>query len=408
MTIIDGIILAVAIGAAAFLFSPKLRKSSRWQATVTPLASIIGSGFLVAAPLLGVIVGKLAPLAILAIVVLAYGIGGVIRFNIRHLEPLLADRSLPLRRIRFMEKFSGLALSIAYIVSVAFYLRLLSSFVLHGFDIDAQFYGDLLTSIILLAIGVIGYVYGLHALERLEVYSVTIKLSIIAALIAGLLFYDFTAIGDLFSRSIPIEDHNVFHQFRLLAGILLIVQGFETSRYLGAEYSTDTRIRTMRAAQIISGIIYFIFVLLALPLLTHMKGTNPDETAIIELAGLVSVVLPAMLVLAAVMSQFSAAVADTLGGGGLIEENAGGKLESKHAYVIIVGIAIVLVWFADIFQIISIASRAFAFYYLLQTISAWLVAGKQCTGRRCLIERIRFGIMTLILLFVIILGHAAE
>ncbi len=404
----DGITLAVAVVTAAFLFAPKLRKSICWQATVTPLASIIGSGFLVAAPLLGVIVGKSAPLAILIIIILAYGIGGIIRFNIRNLEPLLADESLPLRRIRFMEKLSGLALSIAYVVSVAFYLRLLSSFVLHGLDHDAQFYGDLLTTGILLVIGVTGYISGLHALERLEEFSVSVKLSIIAALILGLVFYDFGSIGDLFSRSIPVKSHSLFHQFRLLAGILLIVQGFETSRYLGAEYDADTRIKTMRLAQIISGIIYFVFVLLALPLLTHLKGTDPNETAIIELAGLISPWLPMMLVVAAVMSQFSAAVADTLGGGGLIEENTRGKINSKYSYLIITGVAIALVWFADIFQIISIASRSFAFYYLLQSISAWLAAGKCYSGKRCFAERIRFSVIILALVFVVIFGIGAE
>ena len=408
MTITDGIILAVALATAAFLFSPKLRKSICWQATVTPLASIIGSGFLVAAPLLGAIVGKSAPLAILLIIVLAYGIGGILRFNIRNLEPLLADKSLPLRRVRFMEKLSGLALSIAYVVSVAFYLRLLSSFILHGLDHDAQFYGDLLTTGMLLVIGVTGYISGLHALERLEAISVSVKLSIIAALIVGLVFYDFGAIGDLFSRSIPVRDHNLFHQFRLLAGILLIVQGFETSRYLGAEYDADTRIRTMRLAQIISGIIYFVFVLLALPLLTHSNGTDPDETAIIELAELISPWLPIMLVVAAVMSQFSAAVADTLGGGGLIEENTRGKINSKRSYLVITGIAIALVWFADIFQIISIASRSFAFYYLLQSINAWMVSGKCYSGGRCFIERLRFAVIIGVLIFVVIFGLGAD
>jgi hypothetical protein len=39
------------------------------------------------APLLASIVGKLSPLAVLGIVILAYGIGHVLRFNIMHVEP---------------------------------------------------------------------------------------------------------------------------------------------------------------------------------------------------------------------------------------------------------------------------------------------------------------------------------
>ncbi len=408
MTITDFFIVIAALVTGAWLFSPQVRKSKRWQAAVTPLASIIGSGFLIAAPLVGVIVGKAAPLAMLAIVVLAYGIGGIIRFNIRHLEPLLHDRKRLPRKILIVERLSDLALSAAYIVSVAFYLRLLSSFVLHGLGQESPFYADLLTTVILLFIGLIGFARGLNALERLETYSVTIKLAIIAALLLGLALFDLRAIGEIFTNDIPVKDHNLFHQIRLLGGILLIVQGFETSRYLGAEYDADTRIDTMRQAQLISGVIYVVFVLLALPLLTHMEGTDPDETAIIELAQLVSPVLPFLLIIAAVMSQFSASVADTIGGGGLMEESSNSKLSSRHSYLIITFAAIALVWVADIFQIISIASRAFAFYYLLQSINAWFVAGKCYCGWRCYMERIRFGVIIAILTFVVIFGHAAE
>ena len=40
----SAIVVSVAIAAAAILFSKKLQTSTNWQATVTPLASIIGSG----------------------------------------------------------------------------------------------------------------------------------------------------------------------------------------------------------------------------------------------------------------------------------------------------------------------------------------------------------------------------
>jgi len=48
----NALLLTVAIVAIAFLFQSRVRHSRDWRATVTPLASIIGSGFLVAAPLL--------------------------------------------------------------------------------------------------------------------------------------------------------------------------------------------------------------------------------------------------------------------------------------------------------------------------------------------------------------------
>ena len=64
------------------------RASRRW-------ASIIGSGFLVVAPLLALVVGWAAPLAMLVIVVIAYGLGEISRFNIRHGEPLLQSGEAP-------------------------------------------------------------------------------------------------------------------------------------------------------------------------------------------------------------------------------------------------------------------------------------------------------------------------
>jgi hypothetical protein len=55
------VIAGVALLLGGYLaFSPCMAASSRWKATATPLASIIGSGFLVSAPLLGGLVGNLA------------------------------------------------------------------------------------------------------------------------------------------------------------------------------------------------------------------------------------------------------------------------------------------------------------------------------------------------------------
>ena len=66
------VVIVVACVTGAFLaFSPRLSKSSSWQATVTPLASIMGSGFLVSAPLLAGIVGNLALVCMAMLLLLA-------------------------------------------------------------------------------------------------------------------------------------------------------------------------------------------------------------------------------------------------------------------------------------------------------------------------------------------------
>jgi hypothetical protein len=81
---LNGIIIVVALALGAYLaISKRLAGSSGWKATVTPLASIMGSGFLVSAPLLAGVVGNLAVVCMGVLLVLAYMVGGAIRFNIR-------------------------------------------------------------------------------------------------------------------------------------------------------------------------------------------------------------------------------------------------------------------------------------------------------------------------------------
>ncbi len=82
--------LTCAAAVGFVLLSPRVARAERWRATVTPLASIIGSGFLVLGPILLREYGQLAPLMMLALCAVAYAFGSAIRFNIRYLEPCSA------------------------------------------------------------------------------------------------------------------------------------------------------------------------------------------------------------------------------------------------------------------------------------------------------------------------------
>ncbi len=390
------LLITVAIAVIAALFHPRFRLSRDWRAMVTPLASIIGSGFLVAAPLLAHAVNSWALLAMAGIVLVAYGIGEVIRYNIRYAEPLLnADQGSAL--LLTVERLSGLVLSIAYVISVAFYLRLLASFVLRAMEVESELLANIITTGIVALIALVGMWRGLSGLESMEKPAVSIKLAIIAALLFGLAWYDVNWLAQAGSEISyhPVEDWP--YALRLLAGILLIIQGFETSRYLGSEYDAERRIRTMRYAQILSGAIYLLFIGLALPLLGDFHAER-DETAIITLSAMISTVLPAMLIVAAVMSQFSAAVADTAGSGGLLSEFSHRRMTPRHGYLLVAVMAIVLIWSASIFEIITIASRAFALYYLLQCVVA-LIASH---GRGHFVQRVGFVVMASILLLVVL------
>ncbi|BAN68434.1 hypothetical protein [endosymbiont of unidentified scaly snail isolate Monju] len=386
----------LALAVAGVLLSRPLRSARGWRATVTPLASIIGSGFLVVAPVLGRLLGRYAILGMTGITLVALTVGAVMRFNIRHLEPLLERGALDPLGL-WLERAANLALSLAYVISVAFYLRLLSAFALRPLVLEQGFWLDALTTLVLVFIGGIGWRRGLHALENLEEYSVSIKLAVIAALLAGLAVHDLHTGFDLSAVHAGVSDP--WEIARVLAGLLLVVQGFETSRYLGAEYDAGLRVRSMRRAQWLSTTIYLAFLALVTPLLGGINGARVDETAVIDLAAAAAWILGPMLILAALMSQFSAAVADTVGAGGLVQEESRGRIHDRQAYPLIALLAIILVWSADLFEIVSLASRAFAFYYLLQT----LLALRLAFGWR---QRLGFGLVAALLAFVVLFGKA--
>ncbi len=187
-----------------------------------------------------------------------------------------------------------------------------------------------------------------------------------------------------------------------------MVQGFETSRYIGAEYTAKTRHDTMRLAQISSALIYVVFVILVVPILVYLPSGKPDETAIITITKHVTWVLPFLLVIAAFMSQLSAAIADTVGAGGLVSEETKQKIPARASYPILIALSITLIWLFDIFQVISIASRAFAFYYMMQAVIAVLVAGRTLSGTHKIRLQLWYGFLAVVLAFIVLFALPAE
>ncbi len=405
MTIFDGVLILIALVLAGWALTPKARNNAWWQATVTPLASIIGSGFLVIAPLLAAVAGSLAVVAMLIIVTLAFAIGHVIRFNIRHSEKLESAPNGP-RSLRFAARISNVSLSVAYVISVAFYIRLLASFALSMTPFANDTMEAALATAILASIGIIGWAKGLKGLEMVETISVSIKLSIIVALLVALFFYNVD--HGVWSADLPKSDADTLTRLRMLGGMLLVVQGFETSRYLGGSYSADMRARTMLWAQGSSSVIYVLFVALVVPVLIYLPPGKADDTAIIEVSAYVAWILPFMLIFAALMSQLSAGIADTVGAGGLVAEETGNRVPERLAYPALIAFSIALIWLFDIFEVIAIASRTFAFYYMMQTVIGIIVTRKLLTGRKRSVQLIWFSLLAVILALIVIFAIPAE
>lgn len=369
------VLAAVAVLGALVLVGYKpLASSTRWRATLIPLASIMGSGFLVSAPLLANAVGIYAVFAMSALLALAFCVGGALRFNIRNYEPIDKDAGLP----HELEAASQLVLAGAYFISVSYYIQLLAAFALNAAGVTSAIAPPIVATVVLSIIGLVGTVWGLDSLARVEKYAVGVNLAMIGALLIGLIVHN----GQLMAGgtwALPSLDVTYdWDTARVLIGLLIVVQGFETSRYIGEEFPADVRVKTMRDAQLISTIIYVVFLGGATVLFE--TSASADVTAVIAMVAPIAPLLPVMLTVAALGSQFSAAVADDAGGGGLIEEITHKRISPRVAYGLLWVGTIVISWATDVTSIIAWASRAFALFYAIQCLLAAVISRRKREG----------------------------
>lgn len=397
----NSLILGAIALSAGLLIWPRLSGSTHWRAMITPLASIIGSGFLVLGPILNASYGKFAPLIMLALCGLAYLFGHAIRYNITMIAQ--AKQAAPRPHLaRRLETVSSWILAFAYVISVTYYLNLLGAFGMRLTPFDSPTNARLLTSAVFIVILMIGWMRGFSALERLEQFSVGVKLAIIMGLLVGMaLFFSKTASqGGLLLNPPTLTG---WPAITLAFGLLITVQGFETSRYLGATYSAPMRIQSMKHAQWLSTLIYITYILL-LAYVFAPGALNFSETEIIDMMQIVAPILPFLLIIAALSAQFSAAIADTGGAGGLVEELTENRLQPRHAYAVLVVVGLGLTWAADVFQIIAYASRAFALYYAVQAVIAAVTAAKKSDRK----ASCWFALLAVLGFAIAILGRAVE
>ncbi len=374
------------------------KSSSLINATVTPLSSIFGSGFLVIVPILAGAVGGYSVFAMAAVCAVAFAVGSVIRYNIANAEPALAGN--PKESTVGFERASDVALVLAYVISVSLYLHILAAFVLGSLNADTVLNENILTTLVIAVIVFIGVTKGLDELAVLEKWGLYITLFIMVLLIAGFSWYGWNAWQST-AGIIPFkaEEHTPWEVLTIVAGTLIVVQGFETPRYLGADFDAKTRIKASRWSQVISTTVYLVFIAVAMPLVHTLNG-HYDDNSLIKLAGVASGLLIVPLIIAAAMSQFSAAVADTLAATGNMQEMTHGNLKAKFGTILVGGGAIALCWSADTLEILALASRAFAFYYMLQCLVAISVS-------KSMARRIAMAAIALVLGFITVFAVPA-
>ena len=80
----------------------------------------------------------------------------------------------------------------------------------------------------------------------------------------------------------------------------------------------------------------------------------------------------------------------------------------RYAYLLILALTLLLTWETNVNEIIAYASRAFAFYYMLQGLVAFAVAWQRRDLVRRLPRLVGFASIAFICLLVFALGLPAE
>ncbi|MBB4619995.1 hypothetical protein [Sphingomonas abaci] len=400
-------IVAIALGVAlvvtlALTFSPFAR-SDGWRATVTPLASIIGSGFLICGPLLAREFGSAAILAMGLLLAIAYAAGWVIRFNITHVENHLADATFN-DPIAWVARITQGVLALAYAVSVAYYLKLLAEFTLKPIAIDPAWQpiaANLIVTVIIALMTLLALGGSLRKVEHLAHGTVSIKIGIIAGMLVALgIAWAMGGMAD------PLPPARIsWASIPMLLGLIITVQGFETSRYLGHDYSATLRIKTMRHAQWIASVIYLAFIALLTPFLARAAATE-GVAGILDIMEFIAPALGIFVLAGAVSSQLSAAVADSIGSGGLVNEVSRRRISVPLAFTLAGALAVLVVWLTDPFQVVALSSRAFALFYAMQCVLALLVSVRSGTGS--MLYRVGFVAIGVICLVAVFVGAPAE
>ncbi|CAN5484539.1 hypothetical protein BH11ACT8_BH11ACT8_29840 [soil metagenome] len=368
------------------------------RATVTPLASILGSGLLIIVPVLEGVLGRWSVVGALGVVALAWLVGMAVRHGVRVVEPKAADGSLDATSRR-LEEVADAVIVVAYVISVALYLRIMAQYVVQytaGGD-----HGGLervIACAVVVLIVAIGVTRGFSGLDKLDRLSLTVVLALTAVLAVTLAVNggsDLVA-GDL--RLPPTPDVGLVHTLLVLGGIVITVQGFETVRYLGDDYDAPTRVTASRVAQLTAGFIYVGFVVVSTPFMGLGTSDGADAT-LIDITERVAPLLVLPLVISAVLSQFSAATADTASADGNLR-GLSSWMKGPRPFLVSGVAAVALAATVPTYTIVAVASRAFAAYYALICV----VAFRTSTGWH---RKAFYGLLALVMVAIAALAEPA-
>ena len=106
--------------------------------------------------------------------------------------------------------------------------------------------------------------------------TVTIPVTIVAIIVgvlAALATYDIQVQSAWFQHE-AIQALSHFETVSMLAGMLMVTQGFETTRFMGNNYTPEQRIKASRYAQWIAIFLYVVFIGLTCPIFLIFRSRN--------------------------------------------------------------------------------------------------------------------------------------
>jgi hypothetical protein len=355
----------VIVAVAWWLYRPRIQKSQKYQAMVVPLANIMDVGFIIMAPAIVLLAGFGAPLAMLAICLVAIAAGFAMSYNIRHYEPLRGTGD-PATKIEAGARWALLGASV---VNIGYYTLLLTTLMLLPFDLFTENRRVVLGIVILGAIATIGFLGGMKWLNKQGSRTTAFNLAaVIGVVVAFLVFNLQEAISGRWELG---ENPEVgIDELRQIIGLFAIVQGFEAARYIGIRFSGELRITTMRVAQVIATTVFVIFVATLL-LIFLPPQVEAGGTAIFLASAEIGALMPFLLLIAALGSQTAAIIGATSSRSDMLVDNG---VSRPVSFLIILIPAILIIIFTDITDAVNIASRVFAFYFSIQSGLAALLA----------------------------------
>ncbi len=365
-----GIALLVLAGIARFLYSSRVQSSTRYQATVVPLSNIMDVGFIVMSPAIVLLAGYQAPFVMLGICLVAIATGFAMSYNIRHFEPLKGSGD----RLLIVGRVSRVALTLASVINIAYYTLLLVTLALWPFDAYSERNLAIVGTALIAVLLVVGWMGRMDALNRLADKTTAFNLSAVIAVVVAFGVYNIQeALGGRweFPPSDTVVDATALRQ---IIGLFAIVQGFEAARYIGSRFAGEVRISAMRVAQYISTVVFVALLAFVLILFVQVQ-TDFDATAIFVVSDQVGDFMPWLILLAALGSQTSAIIGATMSRSDMITDET--SVSRRATFLILLLPAIAVFLLTDVTQAVTLASRVFATYFVIQAVMAWILARRR-------------------------------